>query len=103
MFNNNLNCFRIIYCFFADGTKLTYTALAIGIFVAYLYFKIFFGSVSKFNENSEKMPLLDKDYDYVDSKFSSQKIMLWIFISVGGGVSAYYQLPYWFPHLFKAP
>jgi len=106
MFKDDIEFIRIIYRFFADGTKLTYAAIGVGLLVAFLYFRMFFGSVSGFEEdveNSGKTPILDKDYDYVESKWSGQKIMVWVFLSVGCGIAAYYQLPDWFPHLFKAP
>jgi hypothetical protein len=106
MLKNDIEFFRIIYHFFADGTKLTYAAIGFGLFVAFLYFRIFFRDISGFEEDADKagkIPIVDKDYDYVDSKWSGEKIWVWILLSVGSGILAYYQLPSIFPRLFKAP
>ncbi|MDR3457438.1 MAG: hypothetical protein P4N60_08330 [Verrucomicrobiae bacterium] len=106
MLKDELEFFRIIYRFFADGNRLTYAALGVGLFVAMLYFRIFFRDVDGFEDDvdkSERIPILDKNYDYIDSKWSSNKIMIWLLLSVGCGIAAYYQLPDWFPHIFKAP
>jgi hypothetical protein len=106
MLKDDLEFFRIIYRFFADGTRLTYAALGVGLLVAVLYFRIFFRNVDGFEEDADKagkIPILNQDYDYVESKWSHNKIMIWLVISIGSGIAAYYQLPDWFPHLFKAP
>ena len=103
MLKDDLEFFRIIYHFFADGTKLMYAAIGVGLLVAFLYFRTFFRDASGFEddvEKSNKIPILDADYDYVDSKWSSEKIWVWALLSVGSGMAAYYQLPQWFPHTF---
>jgi len=104
MLKNDAEFFRIIYHFFADGTKLTYAAIGVAVFVAFLYFGLFFRGVSGFEDDADKagkIPIIDRDYDYVESKWSSEKIMIWILLSVGSGILAYYQLPDIFPHIFK--
>jgi len=96
---------RVIYHFFADADRRTWAAIGCGLFVAFLYFRIFFRDVSGFEEDvdkSGKIPIVDEDYDYVDSKWSGIKIWIWFLISVIGGMAAYYQLPGWFPGLLKA-
>ena len=106
MANNDLQFLQSIYRFFADGNRLTYTALGVGLLTAFFYFRIFFRDVSGFKDDvvkSEKIPLIDRDYDYVESKWSGNKITIWLLISIGCGVGAYYQLPVWFPHVFKTP
>jgi hypothetical protein len=106
MLKNDMEFFRIIYRFFADGTKLKYSAIGIGLLVAFLYFKIFFRDSSGFEEEAEnagKMPIVNRDYDYVETQWSKGKIYVWIGLSVGCGIAAYYQLPQWLPHFFKAP
>jgi len=103
MLKNDMEFFRIIYHFFKDATLLTYAAIGVGLVVAFLYFTIFFRDVSGFEddvEKSNKIPILDADYDYVDSKWSGEKIWAWVLLSVGSGILAYYQLPDWFPHIF---
>lgn len=104
MLKDDLEFFRIIYHFFADGTKLTYAAIGVSAFVAFLYFKLFFRDISEFKDDADKagkIPIVDRDYDYVESKWSNGKITIWILLSVSSGIIAYYQLPDWFPHLFK--
>jgi hypothetical protein len=106
MANNHFELLRTIYRLLANGDKLTYAALGVGLLVAILYFRIFFRNPSGFKEDviqSEKIPLLDRDYDPVESNWSGNKITIWVLISVGCSIAAYYQLPDWFPHVFKAP
>jgi hypothetical protein len=103
MLKNDAEFFRMIYHFFVDGTKLTYAAMGVAVVVAILYFGLFFRGFSGFKDDAEKagkIPILDSDYDYVESKWSKEKIMIWILLSVGSGILAYYQLPEWFPHIF---
>jgi hypothetical protein len=91
-----------IYHFFADGSKQLYAAIGITLIVAFLYFKAFFRDVSGFQDDVDKAgktPILDKDYDYVETQWSSDKILVWAAVSVGSGALAYYQLPKWFPHV----
>ena len=79
-------------------------AVAVGLLVAVLYFRIIFGSFFGFwkdVENDNKIPLLDKDFDYVESRWSHDKILIWILVSAGAGALAYNQLPSWFPNLFR--
>jgi hypothetical protein len=98
--------FWVIYHFFADADRRTWAAIGFGLFVAFLYFRIFFRDVSGFEEDvdkSGKIPIVDKDYDYVESKWSGNKIWIWILLSVGSGIAAYYQLPELFPRLLKTP
>ena len=86
------------------ASKLTYVATGVGLLVAFLYFKLFFGDRGGFKqdvENDAKIPILDKDYDHVESQWSYNKILIWILLSVGSGVLAYHQLPAWFPNLFR--
>jgi len=42
MFHDFIEFFRMIYDFFAHGTKLTYAAMGVGLVMAVLYFGIFF-------------------------------------------------------------
>lgn len=97
MLNDDLEFFKIIYRFFADGTKLTYAAIGISLFVAFLYFRIFFRDVAGFEEDVENTA----GNDHVNSRWSNGKITVWLLLSVGCGIAAYYQLPQWFPHWFK--
>ncbi len=88
----------------AGCSRLTCAAIGVGLVVAFLYFKLFFGDWGGFKldiENEAKIPLVDKDYDFVESRWSYYKILLWLLISVGSGLLAYYQLPGWFPRLFR--
>jgi len=87
-----------------SASKQTYAAIGFGLLVALLYFGIFFRRPGSFKEdvdNVGKIPILDRDYDYVDDEWSKLKIMIWIGLSVGAGFVAYYQLPHWFPGFFR--
>ena len=95
--------YLILVHFFQRAGKQHYAAIGVGLLVAFLYFRIFFRDTSGFGEDVEtagKIPLVDRDYDYVESKWSYNKIIIWILLSVGSGVLAYYQLPDWFPRWF---
>jgi len=66
-----------IYHFFAGADRRTWAAIGCGLLVAFLYFRIFFRDISGFEEDvdkSGKIPIVDQDYDYVDSKWSGNKI-----------------------------
>jgi hypothetical protein len=76
----------------------------VGLLVAILYFGLFFRGASGFKDDvnkAGKIPIVHRDYDYVESKWSNNKLWIWICLSAGSGVLAYYQLPDWFPRLFK--
>lgn len=99
--NNDL--FHSIYDLFAHGTRLTYAAMGVGVLVAFLYFGAFFSGLSGFKDdaaNAGKDPLFNKDYDYVGSAWSKDKIFLWIILSVGSAFLAYNRLPVWLPGVF---
>jgi hypothetical protein len=84
----------IIGSVFAHATKLIWSAMAIGLAVAILYFRIFFRNWDDFR---------DAWSDFWRGLLRRQlagRISFWIIISVGSGMLAYYQLPEWFPHLF---
>jgi hypothetical protein len=71
--------------------------------VAIVYVPVFFRGMSRFKDdmaNSTKEPLLNKDYDPVETAWSKDKMLLWIILSLGSGFLAYYQLPVWFPKVF---
>jgi hypothetical protein len=91
MFHDFIEFFRMIYDFFVHGTKLTYAAMGVGLVMAVLYFRIFFKNIDGFMES------LSGDWRYPRG---SPLLWLWIMVSAGSGVLAYYQLPEWFPHFF---
>jgi hypothetical protein len=82
-------------------------AVVTGLLVAVLYFRIIFGSFGGFKldlNNAANNPLFlnsnHDHYDHSESQWSRSKIVIWILLSIGCGVLAYYQLPGWFPSLF---
>jgi hypothetical protein len=84
-------------------SPLTCAAVIVGLLVAVLYFKIIFGGFGEFRQdvrNNAKIPLLHRDFDHVESQWSRSKILIWILLSIGCGVLAYYRLPGWLPSLF---
>ena len=92
MFKDDIEFFRMVYDIFAHGSRLMYAALAIGLLVAVSYFWIFFKNIEGFMES------LSGDVWHYPR--GSPLLWLWIMISVGSGILAYYQLPEWFPHAF---
>jgi hypothetical protein len=81
--------------FFTEADKLTYFALGIGLIVAAFYFQLFFRKRDGFNDLPEDLK------QGPDFQWRKLKILMWIFISAGSGMLAYYQLPDWFPNFFK--
>jgi uncharacterized membrane protein len=101
--NDDKEFVRITYDFFVNADKRTYAAIGIALFVAFLYFGAFFRNASGFKDDVDKatdVPVLDKDYDPVESQWSDNKISIWLLISVVTGVLSYYKLPDWFPTIF---
>jgi hypothetical protein len=95
MFKDDLEFFRIIYRFFADADRLTWTSIGVTVVVGFLYFRLFFPRRDGFND-------IPDDYTKgPDYEWMKLKIFAFILISVGAGVLAYHQLPDWFPHIFK--
>jgi hypothetical protein len=94
MLKDDLEFFRMIYNFFVHGTRLTYAAMSIGLVMAILYFRIIFEDFDGFKE-----ALADCGGGLLNRNISPQ-LCIWLMISVGCGVLAYYQLPGWFPHVF---
>lgn len=87
-------------------TGLTCAAVGFGSVIGFFLYQILFTDLSGLKEdveNSEARPILDKNYDYVENQWSKNKITIWLLISVGSGVLAYYRLPEMFPHWFHAP
>src|SRR5262245_52248266 len=94
----------------AGASKLTYASIGVGLLVAVLYFKLFFKDAAGFREDSEKAA---KGYwyskwafwvrpaEYQEYQWSELKVFVWLAISVGSGILAYYQLPDWFPRAFQ--
>ena len=86
-------------------SPLTCAAVGVGMFVAILYFKVLFRSFGGLRldlENIANHPLFFRtsSYDHVESRWSRNKILIWILLSVGSGILAFHQLPAWFPRMF---
>lgn len=87
--------FRIIYRFFADADRLTWISTGVAVVTGFLYFRFFFPKRDGFNQVPD---------DYTagpDYQWLKWKVIMFILISAGAGVLAYYQLPEWFPRAFK--
>ena len=89
------------------ANRLTVAAIGLGILVAFLYFKALFQGASGFDvdiQNAGK-PTWWWIFGYrsVESEWSHLKIMVWLLLSVGTGVIAYYQLPGGFPRFSNNP
>jgi hypothetical protein len=111
-------CVRLLHVLMS-ASKLTYASVGVGLLVAFLYFKIFFQDASQFEEDAKNTARLEymrrRSYvpfgwltgwtnwfvDKTDYQWSELKIIIWIGLSVVCGVLAYYQLPEWFPNVFR--
>src|SRR6476659_8823084 len=94
------------------ASRLTYASIGIALLVAFLYFKLFFTDLSGFEEDAKNVgklewysrfspwTLLFRPNDSFDYRWSYLKIAIWLGISIGCGILAYYQLPHWFPGIF---
>ena len=100
---DDLKTFVMIFVeFFVNADKRTYAAIGVGLIVAVLYFGLFFKGTSGFKDDVNKagqIPIVHRDFDRVESKWSHYKLLFWIILSVSSGVLAYHQLPDWFPGL----
>jgi hypothetical protein len=94
----------------AGASRLTYASVGVGLLTAFFYFKIFFKDSATFAEDAENAAKMIwfrrwvcwyRNSQYDDYQWSQMKVLIWIGISVGSGVGAYYQLPGWFPQLFR--
>jgi hypothetical protein len=94
MLKDDAEFFRMIYGFFAHGTRLTYAAMGVALLMAVLYFRIIFEDWEGFQE------ALNEGYTSLFGGTISPRLMLWLMISVGCGFLSYYQFPVWFPHIF---
>ena len=112
MFAKVQSLFECVLHIFSSTSRLTYTAIGVGLLVAFIYFKVFFQDSSGFEEDAKNTARLEHMkrsyifpfswlYNSVDYQWSELKMIIWIGLSVGGGILAYYQLPKWFPHVFR--
>lgn len=92
------------------ASKLTYASIGVGLLIAFLYFKLFFRDSAGFAEDAERAAKMQwwrewvfwhRGSEYVDYQWSEMKVLIWIGISVGSGILAYYQLLGWFPQMFR--
>ena len=95
-----------------SGSRLTYASVGVGLLIAVLYFRIFFRDSFQFREDTKNAAKLQWMrwtflwpfrwlYDEDDFQWSQLKLFIWLALSVGSGVLAYYQLPEWFPQYFR--
>jgi len=112
MFDEVKNGFVRVLDILMSTSRLTYASVGVGLLVAFLYFKLFFQDASQFGEDAKNTAKLEYTrrnvffpfrwlYDRTDFQWSELKIIIWIGLSVGSGILAYYQLPEWFPNLFR--
>lgn len=95
MLRNGFEFFRMIYRFFADADRLTWTSIAVAALAGFLYYRLFFPKRDGFND-------IPADYaSGPDYQWLKWKLIIFIMISAGAGVLAYHQLPDWFPNAFR--
>jgi hypothetical protein len=73
-------------------SRLTCASVGVGLLVAAIYYRFFFGHWGGFN---------DLSYYKEGYRWQFFKIRIWLAISAGSGVLAYFNLPGWFPSLFS--
>lgn len=81
-----------------------YTAIGVGLLMAVLLFKFFFDDFAGFVEclkywfQGKWISFFQGEYE--EYRWDTFKVMIWILLSGVCGLSAYFQLPKWFPELF---
>lgn len=90
--------------------KLTYASIGVGLLVAFMYFKLFFKDSSGFAQDADNTAKIFwlrrwvfwyRNSQYDDCRWSELKVFIWVGIAAGSGILAYYQLPDWFPQVFR--
>jgi hypothetical protein len=87
--------FGLFIVFFADADRLTWVSIGVTVIVGFFYFRLFFPRRDGFNDIPDDYAK-GPDYEWL-----KLKVTMFILISAGTCVLAYYQLPDWFPHAFK--
>ena len=83
--------------FFQNASKLEYSAIGVGLFIAALYFKIVFGSFRGFADSIDGLGRFGL-WGFLN--WEALKLMIWVALAVGSGWIAYHQLPAVFPDWF---
>jgi hypothetical protein len=85
-------------------SRQVWAAIGVGVFIAALFFKLIFGDFQGFVECIRYW--FQPDFvsfvrgEWMEDKWGSLKLFVWIALSVGCGILAYYQLPGWLPGIF---
>ena len=91
-----------------SASPRAWAAIGVGVFVAVLFFKLMFGDFEGFIECMrywfQRGSITDVFSavrgDSTERQWGSLKFFIWIALSVGCGILAYYQLPGWLPGAF---
>src|SRR4051812_344942 len=93
---------------FGDVAKsnptLLLAAAVLGLCVGLCFFKPFFGDWSGFWEcvkfwfTPDVVSMVRGQWE--DDRWSTLKLFVWLGLTVGAAISAFYQLPSWLPNLF---
>ena len=84
--------------------QLFSAAVGLGLFVAFCFFKPFFGDWSEFWEcirywfTPDVISMFRGKWD--EDRWATMKLFIWAGLSVGVMILAYYQLPDKLPHIF---
>jgi hypothetical protein len=85
-------------------SRQVWAALGVGVFIGALFFKLIFGDFQGFVECVRYW--FQPDFvsfvrgEWMEDKWGSLKFFIWIALSGGCGILAYYQLPHWLPGFF---
>jgi hypothetical protein len=79
----------------SNWTRLDSATAGTGVFLAVLFFPIFFKGFSGFWEDLTEFSARTK------LSFGQCKVIWWLLLAAGGAYSARVNLPHWFPHFFQ--
>lgn len=89
---------------FTSMSPRAWAAIGVGVFIAVLFFKLIFGDFDGFIECARFW--FQPDFisflrgEWTEDKWGELKLFVWIGLSVGCGILAFYQLPGWLPGIF---
>jgi len=101
-------CWQSSVELFTNASPRAWAAAGVGVLIAVLFFKIIIGDFDDFIECVRywfQRGLISDIIsavrgDQTEREWGSLKFFIWIALSVGCGILAYYQLPGWLPGIF---
>jgi hypothetical protein len=85
-------------------SRQVWAAIGVGVFIAALFFKLIFGDFQGFVEGVrywlQTILYSAVRGEWTEKEWGALKLFVWIALSVGCGLLAYYQIPHWLPGFF---